>query len=210
MFPRFPIRNVAYVLMDNPKLFCNLVCSKFSRFPEGFYFPNIILSQLRIGDCFSFRLSSFFNFIFSVIKARSNEEVFRVYARRVVAFVKDIKAIFDFAEMNLPRYPMGIRIFRVSSNNTISFWNSRAIPNPAIGSFIDKFPKTDFQRIFSIFISTWPTSWSFCLFSRTTINTFPEMVAFATVWINVKRCVKISMFHMASDIIAQKDIIYGI
>jgi hypothetical protein len=154
MSPGFSLQNFSYRSICGSKSFGNsflllTVCPKFSNFP---YFP---LVKNSVPTSNTHNATPFGNHVFSILFCRSQKQVIRIYASRIIAFVTNIKTIWNWAKMDRPRNPIGPKSL-FGSNSYISvtlscasnpkpawteFWT--AVRNGAV--FINFFPKSVFK-----------------------------------------------------------------
>lgn len=210
MLPSFSLRDHAYVLVNTPKLFCQFRSGIFSCFPKRADLKNIFFGELAKIAFFTHWMPVFKNLVFYVIRVRSNPKMVGANTRWVIAMMENIFPFRDFSKMNYPRSSVRITTTSISANNTIPCWNMSSFPQPTICCFIDKFPKANFQRFFSLFVSAWSASWPRLLYCfGSTVNTLPKMKTLSSAFFNVIRSIFLNMSHMATDIIAQKEYSYG-
>lgn len=106
----------------------------------------MILSFERIGIISTAFESSFLNTIMGIIGGSSQEEMIRVNAGRIVAFVQNPQIISYRAEMNNPGNPMGCHSYSIFISD-LAIFSRFLTPKPASFSFCDIPPKSLSQRV---------------------------------------------------------------
>lgn len=93
--------------------------------------------------------ASFTVHISRVVLKCANKQVVRICAFRIVTFMKNIHSIWDYTKVNFPRCAMGCNLFmRFNSalDHPIAKFVLGSIPFPAVNSFFNFQPKTEFKR----------------------------------------------------------------
>lgn len=166
MFPTLTFNNA----INQDPGYSIVICQSLDCYSIGIfftYFFNSIFGQFSRGPRFTttnfFRvrqcaITAFCSHVFPIIRGGSKEQVVRTHARRVIAFVKYIKTIWNWPVMQNPRKSgsTALHSFRYSQGTITS--GVCSCPQPAIVSFVNKRPKT--------------FNWSLCFFTapKTAIN----------------------------------------
>lgn len=136
MFPFFSTHDVANSGSGNA-----VSCTNFALRSCSFKAPDF--NYLVFGDFGRSSISALFGHVLAVVLHRTKEKMFRVYARWIVACVKNAKSIWNGSVVNHPRYSMCQSLFsgRPSfSKHTVSLLLLFAGPVPA--SLGDVSPKS--------------------------------------------------------------------
>jgi hypothetical protein len=97
---------------------------------------------------FSSTSSALSRAISHIYELRSKKQVFRSDAKRIVAFVADVKRFIKISVGQLIGHPMGHRPSSFATNNKYSIgWAFGSGPYPATISLFDFLPKSNFQRL---------------------------------------------------------------
>lgn len=145
MTPSISIENMANCTFTNIEFFCNYLYIKFHSeisnlayfFRRKFCFPNFFTSCK----------SSFSNGVFNVLFLSASYKVFRIYARRVIAFMKNNEFFRNFTYMDFIRNSMGLNFSR-GMELPVPSTKFSTCPQPTSRSFFDVFEEA-FGKIFS-------------------------------------------------------------
>lgn len=154
-----------------PKVFPSLACQDFmdSRrtnaeltsnlnlahlmLPKGKNLANLIAVKFGHAITFSFRLSVLRNFIRNIVLMCAEKQMFRIHARRIIAFVEHEMFGGNVTKMNIPRDAVSpTKMFVAAVKKAVSIKVSAACPKPT---------RTQFRSMFRnrpAFVDFWPKS----------------------------------------------------
>lgn len=96
-----------------------------------FYFINRQFSQVMILTKW---LSFFCDLIFDVVLVRTNKQMIRIYARRIVTMMQNPFFVFNFAKLKFKRHFMGSLILGFNPKNSVSVFVFGSFPFPTLFS----------------------------------------------------------------------------
>ena len=148
-----PLRHVIFPrqVADRTFAVCLVPSATFSGDMFASYLPDLLFSESRPSAAFPMRNSSFFAHIFMIVLRSSQEKMRRVYAGRIIAFMKNPHAFWYRPEMNHPRSSMGPES-QPRNRSPISTNRFASNPKPASFSFFDLRPEDFFERLFHMVI----------------------------------------------------------
>lgn len=146
MTPSFFIYNSGNMVLSNTEKVRDLrlaLLSNFAHFNYSFY---ILITQFASVVTFAFSNAISFASVFSVFNHRSEVDVIRIYARRVVALVKSPKSFWNFSIVQNPRCSTRhngfLSSFMFNCDFSIAFFISKCYPIPAGVCFFNFTPKS--------------------------------------------------------------------
>jgi hypothetical protein len=210
MFPGFSMRDSTDVSTNTPIKACQFYCGKFSSWPKSANLSDILFSKFCMTESLSSGVSALLNRIGPIFGIGSKPEMFRIYARWVIAFMESIKAFWYLSIMDYPRSPISIKSLSISAGQSIPADGFSSCPQPAGRSFFDIFPETKLKWLSFIYASAWFTSWSTRYFSNSTIDAFKKKAASLPIWINFNWKIGLERSaHIVYSTIIQKRNVYG-
>lgn len=125
--------------IHSPSYF-NFRDSSFSQFPN---LPYFLIGERCSDIALSDVPSPFSERIAHIVEICPKPKMVGVYTRRIVAFVKDLKAKWNWAFCKLPRYAMcSLKFSTVSLKSSVSIFVFERIPNPTRIRLCDMSPKS--------------------------------------------------------------------
>lgn len=147
MVPTASFYNVMNCLWANAIFFSQLLTTDLIKNVPAPYFFYCFICEL--SHCMPLSFSSVLaNHVGNIFMVCPKKKMRRVNASRIVAFMEDTKAFFDFSEMNAPRKAMCCYYTSVPSSlsyNPISILEYWANPHPTIIGLSYSCPKSIFN-----------------------------------------------------------------
>lgn len=158
----------------------------FSETIETSHFPYLVFCYFRMFMILPSLSSSFFGSITHIVHLRSFPKMVRIYARRVIAFMKNHASFLYFPFMKFVRKSMGINLFFNSINSCLSdsisvLFNSRSAPYPTSSGFFSVPPEQLFRWDAIRHIPTFFASFIPFKYGDIAINTLPIFVIHSTI-----------------------------
>jgi hypothetical protein len=142
MFPNLSNNNCPDSLLVDSKYFGHFRVSHKFRLKQFSNFKNILFGKFCLGVFLSANsmLPIFRNFIGHVFALRTNKQMRRPNARRVIAMVEYAQTFWNCTEVHFPRKSVGSFISALVGQLSI-FVGLGADPNPTTFSFLDFVPE---------------------------------------------------------------------
>lgn len=179
MSPRLPMNNSFYCfstyIETGYPLSIKFFFGRFSIRPFFSYFNNISWNHFRVTRFFSSSImnATLIQHVYNIFFCCSKPKMLRIYTRPVVSFWKTImqhaKSFRYISIFNNPRSSMGIKLFAISTGNSIATLRNRPLPYPAMRSFFYFLPESYFKTFHSKFVITRQASSCSCIAINKTI-----------------------------------------
>lgn len=143
LFNVFPCQSMNYAINAILRYFefpRNIPLIPFSSFMYSPYFYYLGIREKR-NMLVDGPVSSFLNHIKHIIFACSKKQMFRIYARRVITFMKDAKPFWNKTIVNFPRKTMCINSFFVINKSAIAKFIYFTYPNTTFLRRSHQFPE---------------------------------------------------------------------
>jgi hypothetical protein len=150
MFPVLSANDSANMLIRNPEFFrgsckshilrevnlANFNHFQFGQFCRSIFFSTIYGFWMRVCSIsFSESVSSFFISVGHIFGIGAEKKMVRINARRIIAFVKNPKAVWNCPIVNCPRNPVSHRLFKLEEKLTVTLPRFSSYPHPTRPKF---------------------------------------------------------------------------